>query len=64
MDSAKEERLEALREKSRENLEKHRRYSSQWLCHELDEPLWPTEGKSRGNDVYLWILSLIVFGLA
>lgn len=26
--------------------------ASPWLSHFLQEPLWPTEGTTRGNDIY------------
>jgi len=32
--------------------EERYRLASPWLCHLLSEPLWPTEGGTRGNDVY------------
>lgn len=37
---------------SKMQLEDQRRLASPWLCHLLKGPLWPTEGNTRGNDVY------------
>lgn len=32
--------------------EHSRKYRSKWSCDKIQGPLWPTEGFSRGNDVY------------
>lgn len=40
--------------------DKHR-LASPWLSHLIEGPLWPTEGSSRGNDVYALVFSILFF---